>query len=103
MILLLVEDGFLDSRTEQKSIMSGEAASADITAAIEFPIYSQKLIDEEKLTPDLVFNVDETGLYWKKLPNCTFIAHEECSAPGFKAAKDCLSFCSVAMHQELSD
>jgi hypothetical protein len=42
---------------------------------------------EEKLTPDLVFNVDETGLYWKKLPNRIFIALEECYAPAFKAAK----------------
>jgi hypothetical protein len=42
--------------------MSGEAASADITVANEFPIYFQNLVDEEKLTPNLVFNVDETGL-----------------------------------------
>jgi hypothetical protein len=48
--------------------MLGEAASTDITAANEFPIHFQKLVDEEKLTPDLVFNVDETGLYWKSCP-----------------------------------
>ncbi|GFW10769.1 tigger transposable element-derived protein 1 [Trichonephila clavipes] len=35
-----------------------------------------------------VFNADETGLYWKKLPNCTYIAKDEKTASGHKASKD---------------
>lgn len=71
--------------------MSGETVNVDNTAANEISIYIKKLFDEENLTPDLVFNVDETCLYWKKPPNHTFTAREERSAPGFKAAKDRLT------------
>jgi len=35
--------------------------------------------------------VDETGLYWKKLPSRTCISREEKSVPGFKASKDRLN------------
>ena len=35
-----------------------------------------------------VFNVDETGLFWKRMPARTYISKEEKCAPGFKAAKD---------------
>ena len=39
-------------------------------------------------TPQQVFNVDETGLFWKRMPARTYISKEEKCAPGFKAAKD---------------
>lgn len=35
-----------------------------------------------------IFNADETGLFWKRMPSRTYIAEEEKSCPGFKAAKD---------------
>jgi hypothetical protein len=38
-----------------------------------------------------VFNVDETGLYWKEMPDRTYVSIEEKTAPGFKAAKDRLT------------
>jgi hypothetical protein len=38
-----------------------------------------------------VFNVDKTGLFWKRMPDHTFTAKEETSLPGFKAAKDHLT------------
>jgi hypothetical protein len=37
--------------------------------------------------------VDETRLFWKKMPLRTFIAKEEKSMPGFNAAKERLTFC----------
>lgn len=45
----------------------------------------------EKKFPLVIFNVDETGLFWKKMPSRTFISKEERQASGFKAAKDRLT------------
>jgi len=41
--------------------------------------------------PDVVFNVDNTGLYWEKLPSRTSISREEKSAHGFKVSKNRLT------------
>jgi hypothetical protein len=38
-----------------------------------------------------VFNVDETGLFWKRKPSRSYTAKEEKSMPGYKAAKDRLT------------
>lgn len=41
-----------------------------------------------KSNPEQVFNMDETGLFWKRTPTCTFIMKDEAKAPEFKAQKD---------------
>ena len=46
------------------------------------------MIEEGGYKPQQIFNMDETGLQWKKMPECTYITKEEKSAPGFKAYKD---------------
>jgi hypothetical protein len=71
--------------------VQGEAASADTTAAEAFPVKLEKIIEDSGYTKQQIFNVDETGLFWKKMPSRTFIAKEEKSMPGFKAAKDRLT------------
>jgi hypothetical protein len=53
--------------------VSGEAASADHQAALEFPDTFKAIIKHGNYPPQLVFNVDETGLYWKHMPSRTFI------------------------------
>jgi hypothetical protein len=68
--------------------ISGVATSANIAATRAFTAEFKKIIEDNNFPPDLVFNVDETGLYWKKLPLRTYISREEKSAPGFKASKD---------------
>ena len=70
---------------------SGEAASADHAAASEFPAKLKKMIEEGGYSPKQVYNIDETGLFWKRMPSRTYIAREEKTAPGFKAAKDRLT------------
>lgn len=70
---------------------SGEAASADKEAASLYPEKLKAMIDEGGYTSQTIFNVDETGLFWKKMPKRTFIAREEKTFPGFKAAKDRLT------------
>ncbi|XP_064089935.1 tigger transposable element-derived protein 1-like [Macrobrachium nipponense] len=67
----------------------GEAASADQEAALhyvedEFP----KLIKEGGYIPEQMFNMDETGLFWKKMPSRMFFYKDEVKKPGFKAHKD---------------
>ncbi|KAM9332718.1 tigger transposable element-derived protein 1-like [Pholidichthys leucotaenia] len=67
----------------------GEAASADQEAALhyvedQFP----KLIEEGGYLPEQVFNMDETGLFWKRMPSRTFLYKDEVKRPGFKAHKD---------------
>ncbi|XP_004386991.1 tigger transposable element-derived protein 1-like [Trichechus manatus latirostris] len=70
---------------------SGEATAADAEAASKYPILLRRVIQDGGYTPRQVFNVDETGLFWKRLPDRTFISLEEKSALGFKAARDLLT------------
>lgn len=69
----------------------GESASADHEAAKRFPGEFKKIIEKGGYLPQQVFNADETGLFWKKMPSRTFLSKTERSAPGFKAAKDRVS------------
>lgn len=69
--------------------VTGEVASADNEGADEFRETTFKnIIAEGGYMAKQVFNLDETGLYWKRMPSRTFISIEEKTAPGFKAAKD---------------
>ena len=68
--------------------MSGEAASADSEEAKSFPYELSKIITEKGYKLEQIFNVDETALFWKKLPTKTFLASRESSIPGYKASKD---------------
>ncbi|XP_058797622.1 tigger transposable element-derived protein 1-like [Phymastichus coffea] len=60
--------------------------------------YFKKLFLKKKYVLDQIFNCDETGIFWKRMPNRTWIAKEEKRAPGFKVAKDrfTLLFCANA-------
>ncbi|XP_065259354.1 tigger transposable element-derived protein 1-like [Emys orbicularis] len=67
---------------------TGEAASANEEAAKAYPEQLKKIIEEMGYLPEQVFNADETGLFWKKMPTRTYISKSERQAPCFKAAKD---------------
>ena len=71
--------------------MIGESASADLESAEKYPIEFRKIVERGNYPANLIFNVDETGLYWKRMPTRTFISMEEKAASGFKAAKDRLT------------
>ena len=43
-----------------------------------------KLIVEENYLPEQIFNMDETSLFWKWMPERTFIHKEAKLVPGFK-------------------
>ncbi|XP_035975602.1 tigger transposable element-derived protein 1 [Halichoerus grypus] len=53
-----------------------------------YPEVLRGIIEEGEYTPQQVFNVDETGLYWKRMPEGMFISVEEQAEPGFKSSKD---------------
>ena len=68
-----------------------EATSADTVTPQEFLEMLPEIIDEGMYLPEQVFNVDETGTYWKKMPAWSFISKEEKLIPDFEAAKDRLT------------
>ncbi|GFV30451.1 tigger transposable element-derived protein 1 [Trichonephila clavipes] len=72
----------------QRRIPGRVCATADEGAAKIFPEELAKIIEDRDYSADEVFNADETGLYWKKLPNRTSIAKDEKTASGHKASKD---------------
>uniref|UniRef100_A0A8C7YVX0 DDE-1 domain-containing protein n=1 Tax=Oryzias sinensis TaxID=183150 RepID=A0A8C7YVX0_9TELE len=53
-----------------------------------YPETFKQLIMENVYKPEQVFNMDETALFWKKMPSRTFLMEDEMKAPGFKAQKD---------------
>jgi hypothetical protein len=71
--------------------VQGEAASADAEAARNFPEKLAEIIEEDGCCSRHVFNVGETGLFRKRMPSRSYIAKEEKSMPGYKAAKDRLT------------
>ena len=71
--------------------LMGETASADHAAAEKYQDEFEKMVQEKGYLPEQVFNADETGLFWKKMPSRTFLSQQERQAPGFKAAKDRVS------------
>ncbi|GFY26148.1 tigger transposable element-derived protein 1 [Trichonephila clavipes] len=78
--------------------ITGESATANEGAAKIFPEELAKFIEDGDYSADEVFNSDETGHYWKKLPNHTYIAKDEKTASGHKTSKDrvTLLLCSNA-------
>ncbi|GFU75946.1 tigger transposable element-derived protein 1 [Trichonephila clavipes] len=77
--------GFLKINALHNIKITGESATADEGAAKIFPEKLAKIIEDGDYSADQVFNADETGLYWKRLPNRTYIAKDEKTASGHKA------------------
>lgn len=71
--------------------ISGEKLSADESEIPDFILKLDEKIKEMGLTPDHVYNADETGLNWRQLPTCTYATNEEASAPGRKLRKERLT------------
>ncbi|XP_067947243.1 tigger transposable element-derived protein 1-like [Watersipora subatra] len=77
-------------------VRHGEAASSNSKASAEYINTCASIITQQGYTPQQVFNCDETGLFWKKMPRRTFITAEEKSVPGHKPMKDRLTLALCA-------
>ena len=64
--------------------VEGEAASADVGAALSYP-------DVPRVSQTTHYQCRQRSLYWKKMPSRTFIAREEKSVPNFRASKNRLT------------
>lgn len=73
---------FKDRHGIRQLSMQGEKLSADVDAAIEFSFRFQDVI-ENNYDLSLIFNADESGIYWRRLPQVTLAgANEEHDCPG---------------------
>ena len=68
--------------------LEGEKLSADKEAADTFVPRFRKMVEEKQLSLDQIFNCDETGLYYRLLPQATLAMSFEKSADGRKKSKD---------------
>lgn len=69
----------------------GEQLSSDTVAAKEYPEILQKMLEDGGYTRDQVFNADETALFWKRMPDSTYISQETRRARGMKSFKNRVS------------
>ena len=76
--------------------MQGESLSADHSAADEFKSSFPELIEEQGLSLHQVFNADETGLYWRLLPNKTLADATEKCDKNMKSSKDRVTLMATA-------
>ncbi|KAG7174109.1 Tigger transposable element-derived protein 1-like 20 [Homarus americanus] len=68
--------------------IGGEAASADRAAAREFPPFLREIMEEGQYSDDQVFTMDESGLFWKKLPSKSFVVKNASRIRGRKMQKE---------------
>lgn len=69
----------------------GGTASTDKDAAKKYVQEFSDYIKAEGFLPQQVFNCDETGLFWKRMPSKTYITKEEKALPGHKPMEDRLT------------
>ena len=74
----------------------GDKASADHEAAEKFIDEFGKIIADENLTAEQVYNADETSLFWRYCPRKTLTTADERAPTGVKDAKDRLTVLGCA-------
>lgn len=82
---------FARFKVRHNVLLTDEPAVADAQAAARYPVVLHAILEEGRYSPRQVFNVDETGLFWKRLPERMLLALEGTAGPGPKASKDHLT------------
>ncbi|XP_055585228.1 tigger transposable element-derived protein 1-like [Uranotaenia lowii] len=95
--------GFLKRYSLHNVKLRGESASADETAARNYPAELASIIREGGYNAHQVFNADGSGLFWKRIPTRTYLAKIDKSTNRLKAAKEriTLLFCANASGDHL--
>ncbi|MEL7079620.1 MAG: hypothetical protein AAGM46_27430, partial [Cyanobacteria bacterium J06582_2] len=79
---------FLERKKVKNIRLTGEIHSADEVAAKEYPAAFRQLLEEKGgYHPDCIYNMDEAGLYYKKMPNSTYLSKSVKRARGRKPDK----------------
>lgn len=61
--------------------VSSEAPGSAVEEACKYLVLLHRVIQEGGYMAQQVFSMDETGLFWKRLPDRTFLSMEDKSAP----------------------
>lgn len=69
----------------------GESLSADDETVEPFRKKLNDILKAENILPSQLYNYDETGLFWRALPDCTQASKAEKNTPGRKISKDRVS------------
>lgn len=76
--------------------ISGEILSSNVNAVQPFKEKLLSKINEMGLQLEQIYNADESGLFWRILPNKTLAHSGEKSAPGRKISKERVTFMPCA-------
>lgn len=76
--------------------ISGEKLSNNEDAVKPFQDKFMDIIKEKDLTAEQIYNADESGLYWKTIPEKTLASELEVRAPGSKVSKERITFMPCA-------
>lgn len=81
----------------------GDQQSSDKVSATLFVEELAEMIEKENLSPEVIYNADETGVFWRSIPRKTLVCHDEPKPSGSKDSKERLTvlICSNAagMHK----
>ena len=78
---------FLARKNLRRLNLTGEVASADTAAGEGYPAIFREMLEEGGYNPELVYNMDETGLFYKSMPKSTYVSRMAKRARGRKVDK----------------
>lgn len=89
-------DGWLQRFKERYGVrflkITGEKLSSQPELIAAFKERLKRVIQEHEFNEHQIYNADETGLYWRLLPDKTYVSLAEKSASGLKISKQRITF-----------
>ena len=88
--------GWLDRFKHRHGIrrlkITGEKLSINKSTIEPFRNELLQVINEKNVSAEKIYNADESGLFWRMLPDKTLAGHNEKVAPGRKVIKERITF-----------